>query len=99
MLIAPRNNHLIQQSAELYASFLIEPAEGQTPFVNIHLEQVIEAYASAGELAFASALHDRYSDWYKVDEAVRAALRARGKEWMLAPPRNPAPLALIAKAA
>lgn len=99
MLVAPRHNHLIQQSAELYAAFLAEPRHGQTRFVNVHLEQMIEAYGWAGEQAFATALHDRYVDWFKVDEAVREALRAKGKEWMLAPPRNAAPVALIAKAA
>ena len=43
VLVAPRHNHLVQNAAGLYANFLAEPGNAQVPFVNIELEQVIEA--------------------------------------------------------
>ncbi len=99
MLVAPRHNHLTQQSAELYAAFLAKPTQKQTRFVNVHLEQVIEAYGWAGEHGFATSLFDRYCDWWKVAEVVRNALRAKGKEWLVVPPPSRGPVALIGKAA
>lgn len=99
MLIAPRHNHLVQNSAARYQTLLTEPADGQTPFVNVHLEQVIEAYGWAGEQTFAEMLHRRYTDWWQVDAVVRAALLAQGKDWLINPPRLANTVALIGKAA
>jgi hypothetical protein len=81
ILIAPRLNHLVQNSATLYASFLSKPGDGQVRFVNVHLEQLIEAYGWAGAHNHALALHERYIDWGKVDEAVRAAVKAKAPTW------------------
>lgn len=98
VLIAPRHNHLVQNAATLYASFLAKPGKAQVPFINIELEQVIETYGWAGEQAHAVALWERYCDWWRVDEVVRKALKASGKAWLAKPAKTKA-LALIGKAA
>jgi len=98
ILVAPRHNHLVQQGANLYAAHLAEPGPGQVPFLNLDLEQFIEALGWAGELDYAYALHDRYCDWWKVDAAVEEALRAKGHDWSITPPRPAEPAALIARA-
>lgn len=99
ILIAPRHNHLVQQAAHLYAAHLTEPGAGQAAFLNIELEQVIEALGWAGELDFAYALHDRYCNWMKLDELIETELRAKSSDWDILPPRIAEPVALIAKAA
>ncbi len=81
VLIAPRLNHLVQNSAALYASFLTEPVPGQVPFINVHLEQLVEAYGWAGDTDHGIALHQRYLAWDKVDEVVRAAVKAKTSVW------------------
>lgn len=81
VLVAPRLNHLVQNSAALYASFLTEPVQGQVPFINVHLEQLVEAYGWAGDYGHATALQDRYLAWGKVDEVVRAAVKAKAPVW------------------
>jgi hypothetical protein len=98
VLVAPRHNHLVQNGARLYSSFLAKPGKSQAPFVSIELEQVIEAYGWAGQEIHALDLWERYCDWWKVDEVVRDALRASGKTW-LAEPVAAKPVALIGKAA
>lgn len=98
VLIAPRHNHLVQNAARLYASFLAPPGAAQVPFLNLELEQVIDAWRAAGEPAHGQALRDRYCDWGQIDDIVRAALRAQGKTWLVKP--APAkPVALVGKAA
>lgn len=84
VLIAPRLNHLVQNSASLYTAFLNQPVEGQVPFVNVHLEQLVDAYGWAGAHDHAHALHERYLDWSKVDEVVRAAVKAKASTWTAA---------------
>lgn len=86
VLVAPRLNHLVQNSAALYASFLTAPAKGQVPFVNVELEQLVDAYGWAGAHEHAAALHDRYLSWGTVDEVVRAAIKAKAEVW----PKKPA---------
>ena len=97
-LVAPRHNHLVQNAARLYSCFLAKPGKSQAQFVNVELEQVIEAYGWAGQEIHALNLWERYCDWWRVDEVVREALRADGKAW-LAEPIKPKPVALIDKAA
>jgi hypothetical protein len=97
--IAPGANHIVQNGCALYASFLNEPGDGQVPFVNITLEQFIEALGWAGARDEALALHQRYCDWSRIDEVVEAALMAKGRDWMIQPARSAAPVALIGKAA
>ncbi len=99
MLVAPRHNHLVQNSAALYSAFLAEPTETSTRFVNIELEQVIEAYGWAGEQTFATALYERYANWWKIDEVVRSAIDARDQGWFVMPSGQSTTVALIGKAA
>jgi len=99
VLVAPRHNHLQQQGAWLYASHLAEPGPDTVPFLNIELEQVIEAIGWAGELDYAYALHDRYLNWFKIDAIVEQSLRAKATSWHIAAPTLPAPISLISKAA
>lgn len=98
-IVAPQDNHLVQRGAELYAAHLSQPLPGQVPFVNITLEQFIQAVGLAGEADYANALHDRYCAWWKVEEIVEAALSAQHQHWCLNPLRPPLPIALIGKAA
>ncbi len=98
VLVAPHHNHLVQNAAKLYARFLSPPGDKQVRFVNVKLEQVIEAYGWAGEATHAVDLWQRYCDWWKVDEVVRQALKATGNTWRTTP-TEPKPLALIGKAA
>jgi hypothetical protein len=98
VLIAPRHNHLVQRAASLYAAFLAEPGKSQVPFINIELEQVIEAFGWAGQEAHAVDLHKRYTNWQAVDDVVRAALKVDGKAWLPKPAKSKA-IALIGQAA
>lgn len=79
--IAPRHNHLIQSAATLYKSFLAPVGDGHVPFVNIELEQVIEAYGWAGEHDLATALWQRYCDWWQVHEIVSNAVKVVRDRW------------------
>ena len=99
ILVAPRHNHLLQQAAQLYASHLFEPGPGSVPFVNLELEQVIEAIGWAGELDYAYALHDRYCNWWKLDAIVEDALRAKAGSWKISAPPIVQPVALVSRAA
>ena len=98
VLIAPRHNHLVQRAAALYRSFLAKPDKSQVPFVEIELEDLIEAFGWAGQEAHALDLYERYVDWRRVDEVVRAALKVDGKKWLPRLPKSK-PVALIGKAA
>jgi hypothetical protein len=60
VLVAPRLNHLVQNSAALYTSVLAKPTAGQVPFVNVELEQLVDALGWAGAHDHAAALHERY---------------------------------------
>jgi hypothetical protein len=86
IVLAPRHNHLVQRGAELYASFLSTPVPGHAGFLNVHLEQFIDALGWAGAADEAFALYDRYLDWSKIDAAVDAALRDKPRDWRIVPP-------------
>lgn len=98
MLLAPRHNANVQQGAALYSKFLASPGTGQASFLNVELEQFVEALGWAGAKDEAYALFDRYLNWGIVLEAVEACLRDKIEDWHIAPP-PPAPLSLIGKAA
>jgi hypothetical protein len=74
VVIAPRLNHLTQNSVSAYQGQLQEPSPGQVGFQNICLEQVIEAIAAAGLEEYARALYRRYCDWWLVDGEIELAL-------------------------
>lgn len=80
--VAPYHNHLVQNAARLYEGFLVTPAEGQVPFVNVTLEQVIEAYGWAGQHSLAASLWERYCDWWAVDEVIRDAVKVQRETWL-----------------
>ncbi|MEO8722954.1 MAG: hypothetical protein ABI395_05430 [Sphingobium sp.] len=98
-LVGPATNHLVQRGAELYAAHLQPALEGQVPFVNLTLEQVIHALELAGQADYAAALHDRYCAWWKLDALVEQALAVKSQQWNLRPLTATAPIALIGKAA
>lgn len=98
VLIAPRQNHLIQRAAKLYTSFLARPGKSQVPFINVELEQVIEAFGWAGEEVHALDLYERYVDWRKIDEVVRAALKVDASSWLPKPAKTKS-APVLAKAA
>jgi len=98
VLIAPRHNHLVQQGARLYSAHLVEPAAGAVPFIDIELEQFIQALGWAGEMDYAAALHSRYTDWWAIDDVIEEALAAKATDFSLHRPSGNRPIALIAAA-
>jgi hypothetical protein len=86
--IAPHHNHLVQNTARLYKGFLAAPNDGQVRFVNVELEQVIEAYGWAGEHGLATALWERYCDWWQIDEVIREAVKVEPENWFKKPSRE-----------
>ena len=99
VLIAPRDNHLIQQAADLYSAHLLTPEPGRVPFINLELERVIEALGWCGEMDYAYALHTRYLDWLKIDGVIEEALRAKSGDWAILSPPIDRPVALVTQAA
>ena len=97
--IAPRLNHQVHEHAKRYAATLANETGGTVPFINLNLEQVIEAVGWAGELDYAYALHDRYVNFWKLEPLIDEALRAQAGTWAIRPPRAVQPLSLLAKAA
>lgn len=79
VLVAPRLNHLVQNAARYYARSLVEPADRQVPFANVEIEQVIAAYRGAGRADHATALHERYADWWLIDAVIRDAIKAQAE--------------------
>jgi hypothetical protein len=79
ILIAPHHNHLVQRGAALYAAHLA--ADTPVPFINIELEEVINAFYHAGENDYAAALHDRYCAFEKVHALVARSVQPDEKEW------------------
>lgn len=67
VLVAPELNHLVQEAARAYTTYLSPPRTGHAQFVNLTLERVIEAIAAAGLGPYARLLHLRYSDFWLVD--------------------------------
>lgn len=67
VLVAPELNHLAQQAATAYRTYLEQPRTGHTQFANITLERFIEAIAAAGLEPYARMLHRRYCDWWLLD--------------------------------
>lgn len=75
VLVAPQDNAAITRAAALYAAHLVKPLPGTAPFAFISIEGVIDAWARAGAVDHATALHDRYCDWGKVDRLVADFIR------------------------
>jgi hypothetical protein len=66
VVIAPALNYHVQDAAEAYQAQLREPEDGKVRFVNLTLEDVIEAIRLSDN-AHAEALHRRYCDWWLVN--------------------------------
>jgi hypothetical protein len=62
VVIAPALNFHVQDATEAYQAQLREPEDGKVRFVNLTLEDVIEAIR-LGDQAHAEALHRRYCDF------------------------------------
>ena len=99
VLIAPRDNHLIQQAARLYSSHLLECEPERVPFINLELECVIEALGWCGQMDYACALHTRYLDWLQIDGVIEEALRANSGDWAVVSLPSTRPIALVTKVA
>ncbi|WP_439599942.1 PGN_0703 family putative restriction endonuclease [Devosia sp.] len=67
VLVAPELNHLAQDAARAYGTYLNAPRAGHAQFVNLTLERVVEAIAAAGLETYARLLHRRYADWWLLD--------------------------------
>jgi hypothetical protein len=90
MLIAPRQNRDVQRAARAYAKRLAA-APGKVVFVNVELEDAIDAIRSAGAPDLAADLFERYVDFGPVHDLVRQAC--------FATPRRKRPLRTVARPA
>lgn len=99
VLLAPEANHLVQRGAGLYAAHLAPFLPGHVPFANITLEHFLSALGQVGAAATADEIFDRYCAFWKVHDAVEAALAAQQGQWVHAALQPNKPVALIAKAA
>lgn len=77
--IAPRLNYHAQRGIEAYSANLREPQDGKVRFVNLALEEVIEAIRLNDE-AHADALYRRYCDFWLVDGELELNALIAGKE-------------------
>jgi len=66
MVLAPRDNHLVNEATTTYAGFLHPERPDATSFLTFSLEHFIEALSVAGAAAYARALHHRY-DFTRLD--------------------------------
>lgn len=72
LLIAPRQNRDVQRAARAYTRRLAT-TDGKVDFLNVELEDAIDAIRSAGATDLAAALHERYTDFGPVHDLVRQA--------------------------
>lgn len=68
MLLAPRHNSNVQQGADFYRKFLATPGTERAAFVNVELEQFVEALGWAGERQTSPSAPPAASD--ATDEAA-----------------------------
>lgn len=72
VLIAPRQNRDVQRAARAYAKRLTN-ADGKVAFLNVELEDAIDAIRTGGAPDLAAALRERYVDFTPVHDLVRQA--------------------------
>jgi hypothetical protein len=72
MLIAPRQNRDVQRAAHDYAKRLSNDPT-KVAFINVELEEAIDAIRKAGAPDLAAALRERYTDFGPVHDLVRQA--------------------------
>lgn len=90
MLIAPRQNRDVQRAALAYNKLLVND-RAKVAFLNVELEDAIEAVRKGGNPDLADALHERYTDFRPVHDLVRRAC--------LDTPRRKRPLRTAARVA
>lgn len=66
MLVAPNDNHLVQNTATAYADLLNPARSAVVPFINATLESLVAAYGEVGEGELGRALYRRYLDFHLV---------------------------------
>lgn len=98
IMIAPRDNDHVQRAATAYATHLTDAGNGPVPFINLHLERMMGAIASAGEPTYAQALHHRYTDWHAVSSLIEQELAEHQPGWDLVLGNAPTPVALLGAA-
>lgn len=90
MLIAPRQNGDVQRAARTYAKRLRDDPT-KVAFINVELEEVIDAVRKAGAANLADALQERYTDFGPVHDLVRkACLTTPRRRRSLRPTARPA---------
>lgn len=93
--VAPAANARVQRQAELYRAFLTPTVPGQVPFVNVTLDAFVAAMERAGAGEAAAAIFERYLNWQRIDELVRAAVQARVSKWPARKERKSAPVKIV----
>jgi hypothetical protein len=68
-VIAPALNYHVWDALALYQTHLREPVEGKVRFSSFTLDTLIETIRLC-DPEHAEALHQRYSDWWKVDAEI-----------------------------
>ncbi|ANP45999.1 PGN_0703 family putative restriction endonuclease [Candidatus Viadribacter manganicus] len=90
VLVAPRQNRDVQRAARAYAKRLTN-ADGKVAFLNVELEDAIDAIRSGGAPDLAAALRERYVDFTPVHDLVRqACLNTPRRRRSLRPAPRPA---------
>lgn len=72
VLIAPRQNRDVQRAARAYSKRLRDDPT-KAAFINVELEDAIDAIRAAGAQDLAAALRERYVDFTPVHDLVREA--------------------------
>lgn len=73
VFVGPEHNHHVQQAATAFQALLEPPEAHKVRFLNLTLEQVIEAIRLS-DPEHAAALHRRYCDWVLVDGEIELNL-------------------------
>lgn len=90
VLVAPRQNRDVQRAARAYAKRLTN-ADGKVAFLNVELEDAIDAIRAGGAPDLAAALRERYVDFTLVHDLVRqACLNTPRRRRSLRPAPRPA---------
>lgn len=76
LTLAPRLNRRVQTALRLYANELIEPTGDRVPFVNLTLDDFVQAIETAGAPELASVLWDRYLDFGRIYQLALADVGA-----------------------
>ena len=70
VLLYPKQNHHCESAVKLYQRELISPDPAVSGFQAVTLEACVAAYEAMGDEETAQALHSRYLDFGKIEEAI-----------------------------